>query len=234
MDSSTVIKYQIKIFKIFGLRTSDPSSVSLFIWSFIVFVLAGLGLVLSQGISMLYASSLNDFIEQLLLICTTSTVAMKMIVFYCNQKSLTNALKSLREVDGNLKTHQDVDMMNDVYKICSRITIFYGCMYCGNMLSLFCQLPFMAREALTWRSTTLLPYQWAKDPTVYYSVLISQAIGNSMNCVISWAIDTYGLVLTLLLSRHFEVLGSHFEHFDSHSHKSRLIDCLKYYEQINE
>lgn len=234
MDSSTVIKYQMKMFKIFGLRPSDPSSVLLFIWSFIVFVLAGLGLVISQGIAMLFASSLNDFIEQLLLFLTTSTVSLKMIVFYFNKKSLTKALLMLREADGNLKTHQDFDMMNDVHKICSRITIFYTCVYCGTISSMFCQLPFLAKEELTWKSTSLLPYQCAKDPRVYYGVLIFQAIGNSMNCAISWAIDTYGLLLTLLLSKHFEVLGSHFAHFDSNLGQVRLIDCLKYYEQINE
>lgn len=234
MDSSTVIKYQMKIFKIFGLRPSDSSNIFLFIWSFIVFILAGLGLVISQGISMLFASSLNDFIEQLLLFCTTSTVALKIIVFYFNQKSLTKVLLILRESDKNIKTGQDFDMMNDVYKICSRITTFYTIVYCGTISSMFCQLPFLAREELTWKSTSLLPYQCAKDPKVYYGVLISQAVGNTINCSISWAIDTYGLLLTLLLSKHFEILGSHFENFDSNSEKVRLIDCLKYYEQINE
>lgn len=234
MDSSFVIKYQMKIFKIFGLRPSDPSNVLLFIWSFIVFVLAGLGLVISQGTSMLFASSLNDFIEQLLLFCTTSTVAIKILVFYFNQKGLTKALAMLRKADGNLKTHQDFDMMNDVYKICSRITIFYTCLYGGNILAIFCQLPFLAREELTWKSTSLLPYRFAMDPRVYYGVLISQAVGNSMNCAISWAIDTYGLLLTLLLSKHFEVLGLHFENCGSNAEEMRLIDCLKYYEKINE
>lgn len=234
MDSSTVIKYQMKIFKIFGLRPSDPSSVLLFIWSFIVFVLAGLGLVISQGTSMLFASSLNDFIEQLLLFCTTSTVTMKIYVFYFNQKSLTKVLVMLRKADGNLKTHQDFDMMNDVYKICSRITIFYTFVYCGTVSSMFCQLPFLAREELTWKSTSLLPYQFAKDPKLYYCVLISQAVGNSMNCAISWAIDTYGLLLTLLLSKHFEVLGLHIANVGSNLKEVQLIDCLKYYEKINE
>lgn len=233
MDSLTVITIQSKVFKYLGLMPSGTPKSLYNMWTLIVFLFAGIGLVMIQGMSFFFTRSLNDFVEQLVLFCTTSTGAVKYIVFLMNRKHLMKVFRIIKEADKNLKTDQDIAMMKGVYRRCYQITFIYLVVYLGALFSIYSELPFIAKENLTWKSTTRLPYAFAHDPKIYYGVLIFQMIGNSMNCILSCCIDTYGFLLSFVLSGHIANLCSHFENFDSKSGKLRLINCLKYYEQLD-
>lgn len=233
MDSLTVITIQSKVFKYLGLMPSDPPKPLYNLWTLIVFLLAGIGLVMTQGMSFLFARSLNDFVEQLVIFCTTSTGAVKYMVFFLNRKRLMKVFQIIQRADKNVKTDQEIAIMKRVYRRCNQITLIYLVVYLGALFAIYSELPFIAKENLTWKSTTRLPYEFAHDPRIYYGVLICQIIGNSMNCILSCCIDTYGFLLIFVLSGHIEVLRSNFENFDSKSDKLRLINCLKYYEQLD-
>lgn len=233
MNSLTVITIQSKVFKYLGLMQSAPPKPSYNLWTLIVFLFAGIGLVMTQGMSFLFTRSLNDFVEQLVLFCTTSTGAVKYVVFLMNRKRLMKVFQIIEEADKNLKSDQDIARMKGVYRRCRFVTFIYLVVYLGALVSIYSELPFMAKENLTWKSTTRLPYEFAHDPKIYYGVLIFQMIGNSMNCILSCCIDTYGFLLSFVLSGHIAVLCSHFENLDSKSGKLRLINCLKYYEQLD-
>lgn len=234
MDSLTVIRIQSEVFKYLGLMPSGPPKPIYNLWTLIVFLFAGVGLVITQGMSFLFTRSLNDFVEQLVLFCTTATGAVKYMVFFLNRKRLMKVFQIINEADKNVRTDQDIAMMKGVYKRCHQITFIYLVVYLGALFSIFSELPFIAKENLTWKSTTRLPYEFAHDPKVYYGILIFQMIGNSMNCILSCCIDTYGFLLSFVLSGHIEVLRSHFENFDVKLGKLRLINCLKYYELLDK
>lgn len=234
MDSLTVITIQCKVFKYLGLMPSGPPKPLYNLWTLIVFLFAGVGLVMIQGMSFLFTRSLNDFVEQLVLFCTTSTGAVKYVVFFLNRKHLMKVFQIIQEADKNVKTDHDIALMKGVYRRCYQITLIYLVVYLGALFSIYSELPLIAKENLTWKSTTRLPYEFAHDPRIYYGVLIFQMIGNSMNCILSCCIDTYGFLLCFVLSVHIEVLRSHFENFDSKSGKLRLVNCLKYYKQLDK
>lgn len=234
MDSLTVITIQSKVFKYLGLMPSGPSKPLYNLWTLIVFLFAGVGLVMIQCMSFLFTHSLNDFVEQLVLFCSTSTGTMKYIVFLLNRKSLTKVFQIINEADKNVQTDQDIAIMNKVYRRCHQITRIYFFCYLGTLFWIYSELPFISKENRTWKSTTRLPYEFAHDSKIYYGVLIFQMIGNSMNCILACCIDTYGFLLSFVLSGHIDVLRSHFENFNSKSSKLRLINCLKYYEQLNK
>lgn len=232
MDSATAIKIQIRVFRMFGLLPSKDSGIVYSFWTLVIFFIGGISLVISQAISLLFATSINDLIEQLLLFCTTSTVTIKIAIFYLNRDVIFEMLEILRKLDQRLKTHQDIYIMENIYRICSRVSLFFVFLYSGTIASIYFQIPFLDREVLTWKSTSLVPYEFAQDPWVYYSVLASQALGNSLNCGISCAIDTYSTVLILLVTGHTDTLRSQLTGFGSETNKLQLIECLKYYEQL--
>lgn len=207
MGSISVLKYQSFIFKILGMLTTPASSCFLKLWGVIVFIWCGFILVCCQSISVVYAESTNQLVEELLFLFTTSTIAVKLAFFQLRRRHISNMLDILNTVDKRIKSHDDILTIQNAYRRCRRTTTTFYCMYLSSFTSLAIQLIFLGRHERTWKSTVLVPSDFAQQPIVYHIVLILQIVGNFLNVVCAVSLDTYCFALLGLLSGHIEVLS---------------------------
>ncbi|XP_055326595.1 odorant receptor 33c-like, partial [Sitodiplosis mosellana] len=106
--------------------------------------------------------------------------------------------------------------------------------YIGSLPPLFLELIFLDKTECTWKSTALVPYDFAQQPIVYYSILVVQAIGNCLNCIIACTSDTFGFLLISLLCGHIEVLSLHLKKIGNFERRSANdSNRLRLLEQLN-
>lgn len=233
MDSSSVIKYQLRAFRTLGLLPSSVSNIWYKMWGWIIFGVAGLGLLSCQALSILYVQSINDLVKELLLFGTTCAAAMKIALFELRSRNMNNILEILQEMDQKADNHSDISTMNKVYKNCRRISAINACLYLGSLVILFVEL-FMEREERTWKSTALVPKDFAQQPNIYYSVLVFQIISNSLCCVICLAIDTNSLLIINFLCGHIAVLATRIKSLGTEKGRSKAkSNSLHLQELIN-
>lgn len=191
-----------------GMLTTPNSSCFLKLWGVIAFIWCGIILVCCQSISVVFAINTNQLVEELLFLFTTSTIAMKLAFFQLRRQHSSNMLDILRKIDNRVKNHDDILTIRNTYRRCRRTTTTFYSMYLSSFTSLAIQLMFLDRLERTWKSTILVPSEFAQQPTVYYSVLILQIGGNFLNVISAASLDTYCFALLGLLSGHIEVLSS--------------------------
>lgn len=235
----SVIHYQMRAFRLFGLLPAENLSFLYSLLGVLSFFIGGIGIVFCQILSILYVQSTDDLIKELLLFCTTSTVAMKIILIHLRRQHLLNILDIMKTTDKRVENYEDINKMKDVYAYCRRVTIFYSSIYIGAILTLCFEVIFLDKFECTWKSTALIPNDFVQQPTIYYSVLLFEAIANTLNCSISWALDTFSFLLISLLCGHIEVLSLHLKNIGnlekrSARQKKRLLDYLNHYNLLYE
>lgn len=237
MDSSQAIKFQLYTFKYCGLLPSKDSSCFLVLWGIITLLWSGAILVSCQAISVYYVQTTNELVEELLLLWTTSTVAIKIAFFYIHGQQLNNMLNILRKLDEKIKYPEEIRAIQSVYKQCNRGTKIYFPSYQLSLVSLCLQLLFTERLERTWKSTAPIHNDFAQLPIVYYSVLVIEAIGNGLNCTLSLALDTYCFIVVNLLAGHIEVLSLRIRQFGTPKEEQepgpKRLRLLKYLEHFN-
>lgn len=240
MDSTAVITKQIRAFRLFGMLPAKSPSYLYSLWGVIVFFLAGIGLVSIQSLSVFYVQSTNELVEELLLLCTTAHIAIKIILFNSHRQHLFEILDILKTADKEVENQDDINTMKSVYAYCHGVTILFVYGYIGCLPALLLQLIFLDRTQCTWKSTALVPYDFAQKPEIYYSLLAFQAIGNTLNCVTAWALDTFCFVIISLLCGHIEVLSLHLKKIGTErrsgnrSNQTQLLKHLKHYNLLTE
>lgn len=233
MDSTPVIINQMRTFQAFGMLPGKDSTYLYTLWGIITFFLAGIGLITCQALSFFYVHSTNDLINELLLFSTTSTIAIKIILFNSKRKPLMNMLDIVKAADERIESDEDINTMKYVHTYCRRITIFYLFCYIGSLPPLFFQLIFLDRTERTWKSTALIPYEFAQQPQVFYSVLIFQAIGNTFNCIIACTLDTFNFLIISLLCGHIEVFSLHLKQIGNSKKQSNRLQLLQHMRHYN-
>lgn len=242
MDSSKVLHLQIVLFNFFGMLPKEGSSCILYLYTWIILLWSGLILVCCQAISVFYVETTNELVGELLLLCSTSSIGIKLLIFYWNRKNLPNILDILFNLDNRVNCNTNsVDKMESVQKRYHQITRIYYALYLGSLASLVFQLFYMNRTERTWKSTALVPTELAQQPSVYYALLLVEAIGNALNCILAVTLDTYCLQLIGLLAGHVEAFslqlfqyGTKKEPIDSKSKKLRLLKYLEHFNLLDE
>lgn len=238
MDSTNVLKYQFRILRTLGIYTTSDSNRLLKLWGIIVFIWSGLILVCCQFISVIYAESSNGMIEEILFLLTTSSIPVKVFCFYIRIDNLSNILDILKMVDNQVENEDDILTMQKLYRRCRRITTTFYSFYLSTVMSLFVQLIFLEKEERTWKSTILVPFEFAQRSSVYHTVLFFQSIGNLLNCLLAVSTDTYCYTLLNLLNGHINILSTNISKIgDSNQEKrnsaSKSGYLLKNLEQYN-
>lgn len=234
-----MISRQIRVFRLLGMLPGKNSNCLYSLWGSIVFFLAGIGLITCQAISILYVQSTNDLVKELLLFCTTSTIAIKIVLFYSHRQHLFKILDIMKTADKQIDNLEDVNAMKNVHAYCRLVMIAFLFCYLGSLPPLFLEHVFLDKTECTWKSTALVPYGFAQQPIVYHSILVAEAIGNSLNCIIACTLDSFGFLLISLLCGHIEVLSLHLKkigHFEGRSknHSSQLLKHMNHYNLLDE
>lgn len=243
MDSSKVIHIQLRILTSFGILPGDDSTCAKKLWGLTIFLWSGLLLVCCQAISVFYVESADQIAKELVLLSTTSTVAIKLALFYLSREHLPNILNILRQLDDRVQGRNSIRTMNAMYERCRLATTIYTS-YFVSLVSILVELFFLDRSECTWKSTALVPTDFAQQPSIYFSVLIIEGIGNALNCTLAFALDTYCFILISLLAGHIEALSFQLCRFgspeedeaevvESRPRKLRLLKYLQHFDLID-
>lgn len=241
MDSTSLIINQLRAFRLLGMLSAKNSSYLYSLLGLASFFVAGIGFITCQGISILYVQSTNDLIKELLLFSTTVTVTIKIVLFHLRRQHLLNILDIIKAADNRIENHEDINTMNNIYMFCRRITIIYSSFYIGSIGTLFFELIFLDKPERTWKSTILIPNDFVQQSTIFYSILVFQAIANTLNCFVSWTLETTSFSIISILCGHIEVFSLHLKKFGNmknesatHTKRFKLLDYLNYYNLLNE
>lgn len=241
MDFPVVIQFQVAIFRFFGMLPKKESLFVLKLWGWIVLLWSGFILVCCQAISIFYVETTNEIVEESILLCTTTSVGIKLALFYWNRKNLPKILCTLIKLNGRVYNEESIRTVEMVNTNCRRTSRIYFFSYLGSLVSVVLQLIFLDVNKRTWKSTGLVPSEFAQQPSVYYGVLIAEAIGNSFNCFLAATIDTYCFQLVSLLAGHIEALsvqlseyGTDKEARESDPKKLRLLKFLEHFDLLDE
>lgn len=241
MDSSAVIHFQIESFRFFGLLPKEDSLFVLKLWGWIVWGWSGFILVCCQAISVFYVKTTNEMVEELLLLCCTTTIGIKLAFFYLNRKSVPNILNILIKLNVRVYNEGSVRTVETVHTRCRQVSRIYYVLYIGSLVVLAIQLIFLDRSERTWKSTALVPTEFAQQPSVYYGVLIAETIGNALNCILAATIDTYCFLLISLLAGHIEAFSLQLSEYgiskavkESNPKKLRLLKYLEHFNLLDE
>lgn len=241
MDSISLIRNQMRAFRILGMLPEKNSSFLYSLLGLTSFFVAGIGFITCQGISILYVQTTNDLIKELLLFSTTVIVTIKIVLFHLRRQHLLNILYIINLADKRIENHEDSNTMNNVYKFCRRITIIYSSFYIGSIGTLFFELIFLDKPERTWKSTALIPNDFIQQSNIFYSILVFQAIANTLNCFVSWTLETTSFSIISILCGHIEVFSLHLKQFGNiknestmHINRLKLLEYLNYYNLLNE
>lgn len=237
MESSLLLKFQLRLFQAMGMLRAKDSSCFITLWCIIVLLWSGIILVCCQFISVFYVETTNQLVEELILLCTTSSIAIKLALFQIRRKHSPNILNILEKLDKRIKSIDDVSTLQTALNYCRRASGVYFVLYIGSIVALVFQLIFLNRDERTWKSTALVPTEFAQQPSVYYSVLVIQAIGNILNCVAALTLDSYCFILIGFLSGHIDVLAINLLQIGTMKnelkHGSKLLHLMKHLKHYN-
>lgn len=226
MESSSMIKLQLQAFGLLGMLPNKDSSKLYKSWGIVVFLTGGIGFVLCEMISVFYVQSTDDLVKELLLLVTSTTVAIKLLLFHLNREHLISLLSILEKIDEKVGRLQENRIMANVYKNSRRITIVFFVLYMGSLSSLFLELPFLERNERTWKSTALVPNDFAQSN--FYNLLIFEIIANTFNCLICFAIDSNSLIIMNLLCGHIDVLALQIRQLGTQQGRSNAISVHRF------
>lgn len=230
-----MLKHQLRIFRILGMLRAENATCFLTLWCIIILLWGGIILVCCQAISVFYVKTTNQLVEELLLLCTTSTIAVKLVLFQMKRKHLSNILNILEKLDHRIGDH--ISTIRISFNFCRRAAGIFFVTYFGSLTTLVFQLIFLSRYERGWKSTALVPNQFAQQPIVYYGILVIEAVGNFWNCISAFTLDTYDFILIGLLSGHIDVLSLNLSKIgtakNSLKRSSRLLHLMKHLEHYD-
>lgn len=221
-------KVMLGPFKAYGLWPSANSSTAYNWWTINVFITIGIGLPLSQIVNCLFADSLDQVVQICLLSSTIIVVTVKSVIVYFKGAKLRELLKVLERMDSDVCEPEHIRIIDKRLRQSGKIYWGFFIAYLSSCFILSIQACFAAKEARTWQSTIMYPYDWAKIEWVYTAVLVYQACSNTILCVFAVSGDTYGVILTNILVAHITILRKKCQKM----RESQIKECCLIYEDI--
>lgn len=225
MGSEKNLTFHFFMLSVFGVLHPENASIVYKIWSVISFIFIGLSLPVLQLMSMIYSTSGSDAIKVPVLMFTALSTCLKCILIYRNHDKFKQLQLVMHEMDTFLDINSEAAVI-DLQKRCRAVRLIFKSMYWGSYLSLLVELGIFGTNTF-WQSTTLWPYEWSHNYYVYSSLLVLQMFSNAVNCTMAAVTDSFGSILSIILSGHLQVLGSRLSKMDS---IRDLLKCVKYHD----
>ena len=238
MDSQSVLKYHILVFKFGGLWPTEDASFLYHIYSLAMFIFVYIGFPLSQIWCVLFVDSVEKVVDQLVLTSTVWMASIKAVNLYSHKRSLQKLFGMLMQLDSRVHGLNEQQQFEPIYKISRLLFNAFLVAYLSAWGCIGLQIIWAPPEKVVWTSTLLYPYGWAQGETIYKIGLAYQAASNFYLCIFDAAIDTYGVILLNILGGHIDTLGARlrgigYSKVDAKSSlksNAELLTCIKTYE----
>lgn len=207
MDSLKVLKYHIMIFKFFGLWPSENPSIWSRLYSFFVITVILIGFPGTLIASMLFVNSLQQIVDILVITSSLAMAGIKGVNVFYQKRKLIEIFKIIEKLDQDCEFDIEQKYFKDIFKESKLVFRFFMCAYLVACSFLGTQSVMSKRGQGLWSSTSLFPFKFAENETLFFIVLIHQGISNFCIVIIDATVDTYAVILSNILGGHVEVLG---------------------------
>lgn len=207
MYSVDCLNIHVTVFRVCGFWPNEDDGWLYNCWSTIFLIVVAIGFPLSQLSCVLFVDSVDETVEHLVLSSTVVMVTIKGFNVLIQKRKMVQLFNTLNAMDENVVINQEKyrEIFGNVSKNCRLLNqTFFGA-YIMSWSILSSQIIFSNVEDRGWSSTYLYPSAYLRQPTIYWSGLIYQALSNLIIVILAAAVDTYAVILLNILNGHIEV-----------------------------
>lgn len=209
MDPPIVLKPQNFVFKAFGLW-SDKRTILNYLHVTFAFYFVSIGFILTLFTSMLFVESLKQAIDHLIVTNSTILALLKGMVFYFKYSKHLQMFEIIKKLDKeiDMQSITEVNIFKSVNKLTNILSGGFGACYVFAWILLAIQSVFGSSEQVFWSSTALYPGEISQNQVVFWIIFVFQGFANLALVIATFACDTYGIILIIILNGYIDVLSS--------------------------
>lgn len=208
VDTSEVLALHIRIFKSVGLWPPDKRNCLNSLHMFLAFGVGAFGFSAILLGTIPYVNSIKQVVDNLMISSSVVLAAIKGIIVYYNKPKLLQLIGMLKDLDTFITKNEEKSIITVILRDCKSIANMFLAVYISAWIVLAAHSVFAVDDRTKiWSSTTLYPFEFAQLRSVYWIVLIFEALANLLLCITDGMTDTYGAILSNILGAHIDVLG---------------------------
>lgn len=230
VNSVKVLKYQILIFRVFGIWPPKTPTIISRLHTFVAFYVLSLGFIGTLSLSIMNVKSVKQVIDNLIISSSVILAFIKGVIIYFNKPKILSLFKILRELDDKVSDNAERKCLNIIYGHSQKMLKLFLGAYMTAWIVLVMQSFWADKEKAFWSSTTLYPHEISQNRIVFWFVLVFQAFANFCLCLVVGAADTYGVILNYLLGGHVDILAIRLQKlgFETEGKEQRTANGQKY------
>lgn len=209
MDPLKVLKYQILIFKAFGLWSNKRT-----IWNrlhlLFAFYFISIGFILTIITSLLFVNSMKQVVDHLIVLNSTVLAFLKGLVFYFKYTKHMQFFEIIEKLNKeiNFQSNTESTIMKTAKKFIDILSYGFAVCYLFAWISLAIQSSFSGGEQMFWTSTAFYPGNISQNRIIYWIIFMFQGFANLVLVIATFACDTYGIIVIMMLNGYIDVLSS--------------------------
>lgn len=216
MDPLIVLKPQKFILKAFGLW-SDKRNFLNYLHVTFAFYFISIGFILTLFTSMLFVGSMKQLIDNLIVTNSTILALLKGMVFYFKYSKHLQMFETIKKLDKeiDMQSNTEVNIFKSVNKLTNILSGGFGACYVFAWILLAIQSVFGSSEQVFWSSTALYPGEISQNVIVFWIIFIFQGFATLALVLVTFACDTYGIIVIIILNGYIDVLSSKLKNLGS-------------------
>lgn len=209
MDPLKILKPQAFIFKGFGIWSNNRDILNHLHITF-AFYFISIGFLVTLISSILFVGSMKEAIDNLIVTNSTILAFLKGIVFYYKYSKHLEMLEIIKKhgKEINLQSPIETKIMEKFHEIADILSHGFAACYGFAWIFLAIQSIFGSSEQVFWTSTALLPGEINQNRTIYWIVFGFQGFSNLVLVIATFACDTYGIIVTMILNSYIDILST--------------------------
>lgn len=235
------IKPTIFIFRHTGIWPPMPKTHLYNLSTVMWLLLIGIPFPLTIFVNLYYATTIQQIVDHFLISTTAMFCTLKAINIYWQQRNVRKVFElHATMLNKSNNKFDDVDEFNRIKRYNRLILRFFVFLYLTTWCTVVLQVIFGKPEKRMWPSTYNLPHETLKEPKLYLIVLIYQGLSNLILTLWCGLVDTFPVILILMLGGHIDrlcqrlrQLGKDF-HDDVDDEETKLSPNDRYYRDLKE
>lgn len=216
METINLLKPHKIAFEIIGIWSLQRNILSCLHITF-AFYFITLGFIATLFISILFVGSMKQAVDNLIVSSSTVLALIKGIIFYYKHPKHVEIYEVIGQLDRDIDLYSpaEVAIMKRVNKFASILFHAYGICYIIAWFVLAIQSVFESDEKVFWSSTALYPGAIGQNRIIYWIVFVFQAFANFVLVILVFICDTYGIIVTMILSSNMDILSTRLRNLGS-------------------
>lgn len=236
------LKPHIICFRISGMWPPVLTSHSYNLLSILCIIFIGIGFPFTELMNIFFVDSVSKIIDHCLISSTVVSGTVKGVNLYVQQSKLRKIFRLHKDMMARYANGAaEKEKFQNITKHNLEIHNFFLYSYLTGSAGVALQVLLSNPESRLFASTYLLPYAFASQPLVYLTVIFYQNFCSFLFSIYNAVLDTYPVILILILCGHMDILQNRLMSLKAHKPKktgkqdTKMIDLDKeYYDELKE